>query len=163
MNITATISTLAAEAADWFEHAQRGDSPDGDDGQETYTRLKDGRPDWVQNLVFAAHDDGAMFPDDWRYEVIWGAVEAIAESDDEDDQHVFADGQVDVYTTARFEWLASNLRRQSYVDDAAAEYGMDTSGIAAIIGLGQYAEALEVYGRVRAFLAGLLDSEERES
>ncbi len=136
-----TVEALAAEACSWFEFATRSDG-------ESYDRLKDGRPDWVQELVFDAHGD--FMPDDWRYSCIRSALEFISEGGD--DEGEFADAEVDVYTGARLQWLSSSLLRLSYCDQAADEYGLDSASestdLADRIGMGQYVEACEVFGLV---------------
>src|SRR4051812_39541741 len=58
----ASIASLAGEAYGWFEAAHR---VEGDDG---YTRLKDGRPEWVYDPFQSALGD--FFPDDWPYAAI---------------------------------------------------------------------------------------------
>jgi hypothetical protein len=144
--MTAQTSTQdrAREAAEWFEVAERVEG----DEDSRYIRTKDGCPEWVTQLVYSAHGD--FLPDDWRYNVIQDALEAIAESDDpEDAAGEFADSAVDVYTHARLKWLASNLNRAAYCDEAAQEFGAEGSpDIISMIGLGQYYEASEVYGLV---------------
>lgn len=138
----ATITELAAEAAEWFE--TRG-------GREF---LKEGRPEWVYELVREAHGD--FFPDDWRYACTAAALEAIRDADAselDDAGASFADDQVDTYTAGRFEWLSSHLQRAGYVDEAVDELGApNPDGIVERIALGQYAEALEVFGLVLAEL-----------
>jgi hypothetical protein len=150
-----TVQGLAREAYGWFESALRVDG----DEDSRYIRTRDGSPEWLADLCYAAHGD--MFPDDWRYDCIAAAVEAIAESGDpEEDSHEFADGYVDVYNGARLAWLSSRLNRASYVDEACETYeatGLDTFER---IGLGQYAEASEVYGLVLQFLEERVDVEE---
>src|SRR3990167_5659385 len=134
MQAVETIQTKAAEAYGWFERATRGK---GDDA-EPYYRLRDERPEWVYNLVYAGHGAGEMFPDDWRYDCIHSALQAISESDNPEDANgEFADGQVDIYNGELLAWLASDARRVLYCDYAAQEFG-DT-GILDRIGLGQYA------------------------
>src|SRR6266516_1712460 len=119
---TTTLESLAREAAGWFETAER---PDG----ESFTRTKDGTPEWVTDLVREAHGDDFL-PDDWRYATISDALNFLADDGDPDDAGEFADQAVDVYTGARFAWLASNLNRAGYVDEAVAEFGYDPeSGI----------------------------------
>jgi hypothetical protein len=147
----ATIQEVAREASAWFETAIRSDG-------ETFTRTKDGTPDWVTDLVRDAHGD--LFPDDWRYEVISDACEFIADSDDpEDGSGEFADQAVNVYTHDRFAWLSSNLQRQGYVDEACDEFGASAElGIVERIGWGQYAEASEVFGSVLGSIETEADS-----
>src|SRR5438067_880220 len=139
-----TIQELARNAGSCFE---RGTRPDG----ESFTRVKDGSPEWVSELVREAHGDDFL-PDDWRYEHVHSALEFIAEAEDaEDGRAEFADSAVDVYTGGLFSWLSSNMRRQSYVDEATEEFGPADS-VADSIARGQYLEASEVYGLVLGFL-----------
>lgn len=158
---TQTISGLAGEAYGYFETRKRGDEPDA----ERFVSLKDERPDWLQELVFEAHGHGDYLPDDWRYQTIRDAIGHIhdsgAESADdlEDSAHEFADQNVDVYTGSRYAWLASNLRRSGYVDEARDEglIGPDAD-VAEQIGVGQYEESREVFASVLQSLAERLDS-----
>lgn len=162
MNSTdSLIQTLAAEAASWFETARRatGDTETGprDDG-ERFVRTKDGAPEWVGGLVYAAHG-GDFLPDDHRYAMIRSALDWIAENGyDEDDgaQHEFADAEVSVYTGERYAWLASNLNRQGYINQAVSDLGVEpTANVAEMIGWGWYMEAREVFESV----AGSLEAE----
>lgn len=140
------IQALAQEAYDWFERAQRPPDSTGTEGESFY-RLKEGRPEWVYDLVREAH--GEFLPDDWRYDCIHSALIAIADDGDpEDGLHEFADGQVDVYNAARVAWLDSSLYRGAYCDEAAQEFGAEGQGVYEMIGLGQFAEASEVYSLV---------------
>jgi hypothetical protein len=143
---TASVQDLARDALRSFETATREDG-------SSYVRRTSDAPEWLQELVFTAHGD--MLPNDWRYACIAAACEAIAESDDpEDDAHEFADSYVDVYTASLYEWLGSNLTRQGYCDDAREEFGPADDLVSQIM-QGQYMEALEVYGLVLAELERL--------
>lgn len=139
----ATIHELAADAYRCFETATR------DDGSH-YVRTRDDAPEWVGDLVRAAHGD--MLPDDWRYQAIRDALGAIddagADADLDDLGHEFADGNVDTYTGERIAWLGSHASRAGYCDEAADEFGGEDLGIVERIGLGQYAELREVYASV---------------
>lgn len=154
-----TIQELAHIAYSYFENAKRSN---GDE----FVRTKDDTPEWIRELVHNSH--GEFLPDDWRYKTIQSALGFIAdyEGDDLDDAlgdavNEFAGGEVDVYTGARFAWLSSNLTRQNYVDDAVSEYGNDPErGIAEMVGLGQYAEAEEVFTLVRSALEARAAAEE---
>ncbi len=115
--------------------------------------LCDNAPQWAVDVVRKAHGD--MMPDDWRYHVIRAACEYLSE--DRDDDHEFADGQVDVYTSDRTAWLASSLDRVAYVVDAAADYGARPDPIDAIA-QGQYAEAEEILDLVRSALGDVVDA-----
>jgi hypothetical protein len=143
---TMDIHERAGEAYDWFETAKRPTS------DESFTRLRNGAPQWVQH--------GDLLPDDWRYEAIraaLGAIHDLGEGTDLDDfASEWADQQADAYTAARFQWLASNLERQAYCDDAVSE-GLvaPEAGIAERVGIGQFMEAREVFESVRQSLAAL--------
>lgn len=142
----ATVQDRAAQALGWFEDYKRG--------VETITVLRDGAPDWVRGMVYAAHGD--MSPDDWRYECIRAALEFIAEHGDDDETNdEFPDTMVYVYTGDRLAWLASHLDRPAYCDDAFSEGWTTDAGIVGLIGLGQYREAAEVFGLVMEFLRGM--------
>lgn len=150
-----TVQDLAREAAGCYEPAVREDG-------SVYSRLRDdneestGAPDWVRDIVYAAHAD--CLPDDWKYACIQGALEAIAESDDpEEDGHDFAENYVDVYTGQLLKWLSSGCGRLDYCDLAEEEYGPSDPlcGMANRIMRGQYFEASEVYSLVLAELERL--------
>lgn len=144
--MTTTISTLAREAYDALETRTR------DDG-ERFTTTRDDAPEWVRDLVMHAHGD--FLPEDWRYETIRDALEQLADGDYEtaddarEDDGDFADSAVDVYTAPLLRWLASNLNRPGYVDEARDE-GLISGqeNITQQITVGQYLEAREVYALV---------------
>jgi hypothetical protein len=143
------VQDLAREAGQWFEGRTR------DDGS-SYRTLKDGRPDWVQELVRESHGD--FLPDDWRYNAIESALEWIAGEGEDEDPHAFADANTDVYTDALGAWLNSSIQsRGGYVDDAVDEFGWPSDrGIAGAIALGQYVELCEVYYLVERALEARL-------
>ncbi len=90
-------------------------------GEERIVTLRDDAPEWVSDAVREAHD-GEM-PDDWRYDICESIFEEIDPEDDDRDFEL-ADGLVDVYNNARVAWLAGDLGRASYCDEAADEYGI---------------------------------------
>jgi hypothetical protein len=61
----ATIKELADQVYAQFEKRTR------DNGREFWV-LKDGNPDWMQELCNEAHGD--MGPDDWKYQFVLEAV-----------------------------------------------------------------------------------------
>lgn len=151
METTTTTHQLAEEAASWWETASR------EDGSK-FDRLKDGRPEWLHDLVREAHGrdhDGspAFLPDDWRHEFARGAIDAIAyageDADLDDVEHEFADGAVPAYTSERLAWLSSHLQRPGYCDEAAETFGAEERELVDRVALGMYAEAREVFGIVR--------------
>jgi hypothetical protein len=142
-----SVAQLAQQGYDAFERATRPDS------DETYTRMKDDAPYWLEGLVRDAH--GEFLPNDWRYDSIRSALGFIADNDldadDLDDGAEWCDQNVDTYTGARLAWLASDLRRPGYCDEALDEFGGPADargGIVAIIGLGQYMESGEIWASV---------------
>lgn len=126
---------------------------------DQFLTLVDGRPEWVHDLCYAAHSD--FPPDDYRYALIRSALSTLSEDEGADD-HEFADSEVDTYTAARFQWLASNLKRMEYVDQAQDEFG-HADNIADAVGRGQFVEAAEVFNLVRAALQAWLDEVEDDS
>ena len=146
-----TLATLAGETYAQRERITRNDG-------SVCETLKDGAPEWMTDVFHAAHGD--MLPDDWRYACAFAACSEIADVDldDADDAgdagHEFADSYVDTYTAARLQWLASNLNRLAYCDEACEE-GLCAADadIADRIGAGQYVEALEVFNAVVGALA----------
>jgi hypothetical protein len=129
------IEQTAAEARKHFEQTR--------DGGSTYWRTRDDTPDWVRELVQEAHAD--MFADDWRYETIVHALDAIADGGGEEGFE-FADSNVDVCAGARIDWLASHGVRVAYCDQGTEE--ATGAGIIERIGWGQWSESLDVYGLV---------------
>lgn len=174
-NVTEVTSDLpivvtAKEAYRFFETARRatGDTATGprEDG-ERYTRLKDGAPEWVTEMVREAHRSGEtlMLPDDIRYEMIREAVGYIVDCGNDGDlddlESTFAD-EGSVYTADQLAWLASRIDRYAYCDEWAEEYdyqGEDPQmsrdshpSVLALIRGGIYMERREVFASVRRSL-----------
>lgn len=151
-----TFKNLAAEMSKAFEGRKR------DNGEEFRT-LKDGSPAWMTDILHKAHGD--MFPDDYRYRFIESAVDHFAnvdDADDDDGRHGAVDSAVDVYNGRLTAWLASNLRRIEYCDDAAEEFGNPDS-LVKLIQYGQYAEIDETFGMVASALAELASDDDDSS
>jgi len=148
----ATIRELASQMDDAFTVCKR-------DSGEQYFTLKDDAPEWMKDVCRAAHDDGDIMPDDFRYEFIAEAVEIIATRNDFDD--AVYEMEPDVYNNELLKWVGSSLSRASYVDDAAEEYGPAASlfeGLAR----GQLAEKHEVFHQVLEALRELEEDAEDE-
>lgn len=132
-----TPSTYASEAAGCFHTEKR------DDGSH-FTKLREWAPQWVRDLVYDAH--AGMLPDDWKYDCIRAALEAIAETDDYDyDGLRFANEYADVYDADLLAWVGSHSYRTGYVDEARAEWGSDDATHSEWLQRGQINEASEVY------------------
>ena len=114
--MTITIQTLATEMYEAFESAVRPTSG------ETFRKLKDDAPEWMTTVCRKAHDNAEMLPDDWRYEFIEQALDALAEHEDADAARDCL--EPDVYTSDLTAWLHSLDSRVYYIDDALREWGM---------------------------------------
>ena len=135
------VSKKAKEALAYFEKANRTNGVE-------FWKVKDGAPQWVTDLCFASHSDGAMLPDDWRYVFIVEALVALEEE---------IELEPDIYTSELCAWLASNVNRVGYVDDARDEWGGDVKSIVDELQLGQLTEKREVLDQVTAFLEALIE------
>lgn len=149
-----TIQELAQEWLDWFEVGKR------DDGK-TFFYLKDGAPEELHKMVRKVHGD--MLPDDYKYEYIVGALEAIADYDgDEDDIEELADElEADCYDSDLLDWLNSHSIRIWYVDKAVEEMGHG-GGIMEDIAMGQVEEKREVFFTVLEDLRENLEEDDEE-
>lgn len=125
------FSRVLREFADAFETQKR---PDG----SPYVRLKDDCAGWLKagtsypgpmRAIHEALDGGnARLPSDWVYSETQGIVDDLVshEIDAEDRAHSdirneIADGRVDVYNSARIEWLADHLFNAQLCDEAVSE------------------------------------------
>lgn len=157
--ITPELIAAAQKCHQGFEKRTR------DSGDDFYI-LKDGYPgtddaDWIRQLVFDAHGtdaDGSpsFFPDDWRYEFIFSALAHISDAVEGIDATELANeaSEPDIYTHDRLCWLASNLRRAGYCDEAREEFDLPADmDITERIGWGQMEEKREVFEAVLASLA----------
>ena len=149
--MTATsIQQLAAEA---FAHMEKRPH---DRGRDTW-HVKDGAPEWMVDLCRAAHSAGDMLPDDWRYEFIADALIALENADDPDEPEL----EPSVYTGELTGWLASNVNRYGYCDEATEDYGPFKSLIG-LLQAGQLREMEEVYRQVVDFLRDRLDEQDED-
>lgn len=145
-----TIQSLATEVSREFVKGTRTD------GLTEYWLRKENKQDWIQEAIHAAHGD--MLPDDWRYEFIVQALNAMSEYDNPDTARDSL--ELEPYTDMLTAWLASNVNRVGYVDEAVAEFGhtslnntyADYKGIIGDIAVGQLFERHEVFDSVRESL-----------
>jgi hypothetical protein len=145
-----TLETLAKEAGSYFTNGERI----GDTGS-LIRILKDGTPEWVRELVQAAH--GGMGPDDFRYDWIEDALSAV-ENEGED-----ASLEADTYTSDLTRWLHSRADRYAYCDEAV-ESGLVTpdAGMIAQLQGGQAVEQAEIVSLVLDALNTRLEEVESE-
>ena len=140
-----TWHTLATEAASWMERATR------DDGT-VYRRFREGHPDWLQDLAYAAHDNGDIWADDWRYGFIEEALDALAYADpDADPDEVIAEIEPDIYTSDLTRWLDSRNSRVFYLTEVLEEFGGDLDGFQ-LLSMAQAQEKQETASQVLAFI-----------
>ena len=132
---------IATEAAQWMER----------DGT-VHRRFKDGRPEWLQDLAYAAHDNGDIWPDDWRYEFIEEALDALADADpDADPEEVLYEIEPDIYTSDLTRWLDSSNSRVFYLTEVLEEFGGDLDGFQ-LLSMAQAQEKQETASQVLAFI-----------
>jgi hypothetical protein len=122
-----------------------------DDGT-VHRRFKDGRPEWLQDLAYAAHDNGDIWPDDWRYEFIEEALDALADADpDADPEEVLYEIEPDIYTSDLTRWLDSSNSRVFYLTEVLEEFGGDLDGFQ-LLSMAQAQEKQETASQVLAFI-----------
>lgn len=151
------IQGLATRAVSYFERRTRPPARPGDE-PSTFWTLKDRFPTWVQELAHKAH--GEMLPDDFKYETIVDALEALAEGQNPEEPNL----EADIYNHDLLTWLASNLERAGYVDEAAEQFGHARDdgprggGIMGDIAQGQWYEKDEVWRLVAEALNKRLEA-----
>jgi hypothetical protein len=145
-----TVNELAREALEWFETGTRNNG-------EEFVKTKEGRPDWLENLIFTAH--GNMMPDDYRYKFIEDALQYISDQDEDADLDR-PEIEADTYTSDLTKWLNSRNDRVYYLSEALEEYGTN-DGFQALY-LAQLCERGEVYDSVLSSLRELCGAQEGE-
>lgn len=148
MITTETIQAVAKELADAFTTDTRNDGT-------TFHKFADDAPEWIteknEDGAYLSHRihqaiDGRL-PDDWVYEHASYIADRLTEFEDidamRDAAYEIAGNLVDVYSSARLKWLASNLNNVALCDEAVEEIGYDKEqGILGMIAAGQL-KALE--------------------
>lgn len=145
-----TIQSLAKEL---YEHTE---TKFRENGAEFIT-LTDDAPDWAEDVIRTAHGD--LMPDDWRYRFIEDACQAIIEHEDDRDS-AYESLEADVYYHELLQWLASNLSRIGYCDDAAQDFGISDGSIINIIQWGQLSEKQETFNLLYDALEALATEQE---
>jgi hypothetical protein len=141
------VARLAAEASKYLRR----------DTARDILLPADDAPEWFTDLCHRAH--GSMLPDDWKYEFIQDALNAIADGADEDGIDL---DSLYPYTADRLGWLASHLDRPGYCDEAAADAGGPPTDILAFVAWGMDRELREVYGLVRTKLEEIAEKRDDE-
>lgn len=132
---------------------------------ESYLYLKDVSPQWMKDLIRAAHTDPSsgdcMPPDDWRYKFIDNIIGRMAESSGDDeriDEEVRDCLEADIYTNDLFSWISSNITRLDYCNELLEELqdeGVRINYIHELIMDAQLREQYEVYDSIKGFLMEL--------
>lgn len=134
------------------------------ENDETFVCLRDNAPAWCRDVCRESHS--GMMPDDWRYSWISSAADTLADIDPdswEEQTHEIADGLVDVYNGRLLAWLASNLTRAEYVNDAVSNGLVDVSGdfdLYRAIMAGQYEEIRETLETLVSEIESIADDVE---
>lgn len=102
-----TIEILAGAMAAAFETRTRANG-------DAFVCLKDGAPEWMTEIVRAAHD--GSLPDDWTYDAVRQCVDLIAEGNDPDD----VAPEADVYTSDLLAWAPGHV---DLIDQCMADFG----------------------------------------
>jgi hypothetical protein len=142
------IKELAKYALSFFETFER-EKP-----AETFYKTKRRHPTWLHEMIFAVHDNGKIMPDDYKYEFIVNALDALVEGMDPDEPEL----EADVYNSALLAWLGSHSERVGYVNEATKDMGHSDLGIMGDIMSGQWREKEEVFGIVVQALRKRLDA-----
>lgn len=125
------------------------------DTGETFYTITDNAPSWIQDVCREAHGD--FMPDDTRYEFIVEALDAIIDNDGETDDIQL---EADTYTRDLIAWLATSLKRVSYVDEAVSEFGIEASGDNPLISMLSAGQVLEKQETLNLLVSALDDLDE---
>ena len=124
MTTTTDTTPMQAVAIDALRHFTTATRADG----STYVALGNNTiaPEWLRAACRLAH--GGELPNDWRWLMIYEIVGAIAAGDltDDDGAHELADRATDPYTVNLLRWLAEDIERIAYVEEARHSYGTAT-------------------------------------
>jgi hypothetical protein len=150
IDMNKTVNELAREALEWFETGTR------DNGEE-FVKTKEGRPEWLESLIFTAHGD--MMPNDYRYKFIEDALQYISDQDEDEDLGC-PEIEADTYTSDLTKWLNSRNDRVYYLSEALENSDI-TDGFQLLM-MAQSIEREEVYYSVLNSLRELCKDQEDE-
>jgi len=129
-----TISSLAQDALKCFEYQEE---------RKIWVSKHDNPlwEEWVKDMVFNAHDD--MGPDDYKYKFIVDALETLSECETEEQaDERRCEIEADIYTADLTAWLASNINRVYYLEEAIKNGATDGFSLLA---MAQVQEKEEVF------------------
>ena len=115
-------------------------------------------PEWIGELVRTGHGGtgpGGMFPEDYRYQFIVEALDALEEAEDPDEARDCYEFEPYLFRLAH--WLGSHNHRFSYCDDWAEEMGQPEDTYHLLAG-GHLQERLEVLNLVHGSLVAHLET-----
>lgn len=128
---------MAKVALAAFEWAER---PNGD----RYIRIREGSPEWVKDMMHDCHDD--MFPDDYRYEYIYEALDSLVCEDGDE-----SSASEHLHSNDLLGWLGSHPKRIGEVNDWITQNGWAGDLTTAIEGA-QMTERFAVLSQVAEWL-----------
>ncbi|GAA6622835.1 hypothetical protein [Scytonema sp. NUACC26] len=155
---TNNVEKIRALAAEYLTHFEQLTHENREYHSNTFWVTKqDTRPEELQDLIREAHGD--MFPDDWKYDFIFDALNTIVDSETDDLEDLGYEIEGDIYNRDLLNWLASNLTRSDYVNEFVESYGVKSSNfdLMGIVRHGQVEEKREVYNSVLQSLQKLID------
>lgn len=83
--------------------------------------------EWVRDMTFEAHGD--LLPDDYIYNWIAEVLDLFAysgcETEEQAENNIYEVLEADIYTASLTAWLASNINRVYYLDEAISEGAKD--------------------------------------
>jgi hypothetical protein len=147
------IVELAEHARKYFVQDRRLPQKPGEEGNLFY-KTKDRHPKWIHDLVFRIHDEGQWFPDDYKYEYLVDALDALSEGIDPDEPQI----EADPYNHDLITWLASHGERAGIVDEAVVDFGRSDQGIIGDIASGQVYEKEGIFRSVVDALRARLEA-----
>jgi len=143
------IKELAEHARSFFESKTRPNS------EEIFWSMTRRHPSWVRDMLFHIHDDGDIFPDDYKYEYVVDFLDLLSDGVDPEEPQL----EPDPYTHDLLKWLGSHSVRIGYVDEAAEDFGHSANGgVVGDIMQGQVREKEEVFNLVVEALKDRLEA-----
>lgn len=140
-----TVQSLAIEMYDAIVWDTR-------DNGKKFAKLSDGSPQWMTDVIRAAHGD--KMPDNTVYEFIERAVNAIQDHDEPQD--AIAEIESDSYTADLTAWLNARVDHVYYLTQALEDFGPFDDGFK-LLAYAQSIQIQEVAGIVLAELEKLVE------